>query len=63
MRGHDVGHRVDRELVALARAEQAEAQDHVAPRPAERGLMVSASTSGRSGTPCGMTSTRLGSTP
>ena len=52
----DGGQGVDRELVALARTEQAEAEDDLAAldRPS-RGLTVSASTSGRSGTPCGMT--------
>ena len=63
MRGDDRGQRLDRELVALARAEQAEAQDDVAAVDAEAGLTVAESTSGTSGTPCGMTSTRRGSTP
>ena len=53
-----------RELVALARAKQAEAQDHVATVEARAaGLTVTGSTSGSSGTPCGMTWSRSRSTP
>ena len=51
--GDDGGHGVDDRLVALARIEQAEAEDHARPWRPRRGLMVSAATWGRCGTPWG----------
>lgn len=38
VRGEDLGQGIDHQLVALARREQAEAQDHVATLDRERGL-------------------------
>ena len=58
VRGDDGGQRIDRELVALARASRPKLRITSRPSTPRPGLTVAGSTSGRSGTPCGMTSTR-----
>ena len=59
----DLGHRLDDRLEPLVGVEQPEAQDDLAALQAQPGLDLSASASGRCGTPCGTTSTRPASTP